>query len=52
MEDLFLIREIFKYLNQETKVFYMQDIMELIDAHPDLSSLISNTNGMRDIRNL
>jgi spore coat polysaccharide biosynthesis protein SpsF len=38
-EDLEFVREIFKRLYNERKIFYMKDIIELLQEHPELKGI-------------
>ncbi len=38
-EDLRLIREIYKRLYREREIFYTEDIIDLLDKHPDLVAI-------------
>lgn len=38
-EDLKLIREIFKRLHREGHTFYIEDVIDLLDKHPELTAI-------------
>ena len=38
-EDLKLVREIFKHLYHEDQVFYTEDVIDLLDGHPELAAI-------------
>jgi spore coat polysaccharide biosynthesis protein SpsF len=38
-EDLLLVREIYRHLYQNNKIFYIEDIIDLLDLQPELMSI-------------
>jgi spore coat polysaccharide biosynthesis protein SpsF len=38
-EDLKLIREVYKQLYREGQIFYTEDIINLLDKHPELKAI-------------
>ena len=41
-EDLELVRQVFKYLYKEGEVFYMEDVLKLMQQHPELAEINKN----------
>ena len=38
-EDLAFVRQVYKYLYKQGQTFYMEDILELLEAYPDLEKI-------------